>query len=139
MSAYITQNRILEFTVSMKIQHRSANTITSYTANLQKLRLFLDGAELSKEKMLSYKRWLMNQGLKQRTVNAYLAAANYFCDAMGWAEMKIPLDSVEPNEILYEKKHISSSNYKKLVFTALQNDKERLAMMILSKCINFVF
>lgn len=134
MSAYITENRILDFTVSLQIHHRSANTITSYTTNIQKLELFLNGAELSREKMLSYKQWLIDQGFKQRTINAYLAAANYFCEVMGWTEMKVPLESVEQNEIVHEKKHISSSNYKKLVFTALQNDKERLAMMIQVLC-----
>ncbi|RKI40752.1 hypothetical protein D7V86_17160 [bacterium D16-51] len=131
----ITKNRILDFTVSLKVQHRSANTITSYTANIQKLELFLGGAELSKERMLSYKEWLNGQGLKQRTVNAYLAAANYFCDVMGWKEMKVPLDPVEQDEESHGKKQISSSNYKKLVFTALQNDKARLAMMIQVLCL----
>ncbi|HBI60606.1 MAG TPA: hypothetical protein DDY31_05260, partial [Lachnospiraceae bacterium] len=80
MSKSITKNRILDFTVSLQVQHRSANTITSYTTNIQKLELFLGGAELSREQMLSYKEWLNGQGFKQRTVNAYLAAANYFCD-----------------------------------------------------------
>ena len=134
MSTSITKNRILDFTVSLQVQHRSANTITSYTTNIQKLELFLGGAELSREQMLSYKEWLNGQGFKQRTVNAYLAAANYFCDVMGWKEMKVPLDPVEPDEAGHEKKQISSSNYKKLVFTALQNDKMRLAMMIQVLC-----
>lgn len=133
MSTYITQNRILDFTVSLQVQHRSENTIISYTANIQKLELFLNGAELSKEQMLAYKQWLFEQGLKQRTINAYLAAANQFCDVMGWQEMKVVLDPVDPDEEKGQKQ-ISSSNYKKLVYTALQNDKERLAMMIQVLC-----
>ena len=134
MSTHITKNRILDFTVSMKIQQRSANTINSYTTNIQKLELFLRGAELTKEQMLLYKQWLSSQGFKQSTVNAYLAAANYFCDVMGWTDMKVALDPVETEDIVQNKKQISSSNYKKLVFTALQNDKERLAMMIQVLC-----
>jgi len=134
MSTNITKNRILDFTVSLQIQHRSANTITSYTTNIQKLELFLDGAELSREQMLAYKRWLSAQGFKQRTVNAYLAAANQFCDVMGWQEMKVSLEPVEADGAAQKKKQISSSNYKKLVYTALQNDKERLAMMIQVLC-----
>jgi len=134
MSTYITKNRLLDFTVSLQVQHRSINTISAYTTNIQKLELFLNGRELSKEQMLSYKKWLSNQGLKQRTINAYLAAANYFCDVMGWTEMKVSLDSVETNQKKQKKKQISSSDYKKLVFTAFQNDKERLAMMIQVLC-----
>lgn len=134
MSTHITKNRILDFTVSMKIQQRSTNTINSYTTNIQKLELFLRGAELTKEQMLLYKQWLSSQGFKQSTVNAYLAAANYFCDVMGWTDMKVALDPVGTEDTTRDKKQISSSNYKKLVFTALQNDKERLAMMIQVLC-----
>ena len=83
MSAYITKSRISDFTVSLQMKHRSVNTITSYTTNIQKLEIFLNGEELSKEKMVSYKHWLYNKGFKQSTINAYLAAANYFCDVMG--------------------------------------------------------
>ncbi len=134
MSTYITKNRILDFTVSLQILHRSNNTINSYPTNIQKLELFLNGKELTKEQMLLYKQWLYNQGFKQSTVNAYLAAANYFCDVMGWTDMKVSLDPVRAKDIVQNKKQISSSNYKKLVFTALQNDKERLAMMIQVLC-----
>lgn len=134
MSTNITKNRILDFTFSLRIQHRSANTINSYTTNIQKLEFFLNGADLTKERMLAYKEWLSEQGLKQRTINAYLAAANQFCDVMGWPEMKVVLDPVGQDMEEGAKKQISSSNYKKLVYTALQNDKERLAMMIQVLC-----
>lgn len=83
MSKNITKKRISDFTISLQIQHRSVNTITSYTTNIQKLEFFLNGEELSKERMLAYKCWLSKQGFKQRTINAYLAAANQFCDVMG--------------------------------------------------------
>ena len=134
MSTHITKNRILDFTVSLKIQHRSPNTITSYTTNIQKLELFLGGSELTKEQMLSYKQWLSLQGFKQRTINAYLAAANYFCDVMGWGEMKVALDPVIEDNTVQNKKQISSASYKKLVYTAIQNNKERLAMMVQVLC-----
>lgn len=64
MSTHITKNRILDFTVSMKIKQRSANTINSYTTNIQKPELFLREAELTKEQMLLYKQWLSTQGFK---------------------------------------------------------------------------
>lgn len=134
MSTYVTKKKIRDFVTSLQMQHRSDNTIVSYTASIQKLEMFLDGAELSKERMISYKQWLLKQGIKRRTINVYLAAANCFCDVMRWDEMKISLDSIELHKDEENKKQISSSNYKKLVFTALQNDKERMAMMIQVLC-----
>ena len=115
MSTHITKNRILDFTVSMKIHQRSANTINSYTTNIQKLELFLRGAELTKEQMLLYKQWLSSQGFKQSTINAYLAAANYFCDVMGWADMKVTLDPVVAEDTNQNKKvtFISKCSFRK--------------------------
>lgn len=134
MSKRITKNKILDFTISLQVHQKSANTITSYTSNIQKLELFLNGAELTKDKMISYKKWLSEQGLKTRTINAYLAAANYFCEVMGWPEMKVSLDPAPLDKITPGNKQISVVAYKKLVYTAIQNDKERLAMMIQVLC-----
>lgn len=72
MATNITKKRIMDFALSLKVQQRSANTITSYTTNIRKLELFLDGKELTKEQILAYKKWLSDQGFKQRTINAYL-------------------------------------------------------------------
>ena len=48
--------------------------------------------------------------------------------------MKVVVDPIEQDDSEQGKRQISSSNYKKLVYTALQNDKERLAMMIQVLC-----
>lgn len=112
---------------------KSVNTIISYKRNINKLVLFLDGAELSKEKMLLYKKSLKEKGFKNRTINVYLAAANYFCEIMGWQNMKVELESLDYEE-MHKPMQISLTNYKKLIYTALQNDNERLAMMIQVLC-----
>lgn len=130
MATNITKKRIMDFALSLKVQQRSANTITSYTTNIRKLELFLDGKELTKEQILAYKKWLSDQGFKQRTINAYLAAVNQFCDVMGWKEMKVVLDPISQDVTEETRKQMSSSSYGKIVYTALQNGKERLAMMI---------
>lgn len=40
MATNITKKRIMDFALSLKVQQRSANTITSYTTNIRKLELF---------------------------------------------------------------------------------------------------
>ena len=69
MYKYITKNRILDFTVFLKIRHKSINTITSYTTNIQKLELFLDGKELSKEQMILPCVGLVNSAASFRSVD----------------------------------------------------------------------
>ncbi len=133
MSTYITSERISYFISILKEKGKSDNTISSYSSNINKLVLFLDGSGLSKEYMAAYKKWLTEKGFKHRTINAYLATANYFCEVMGWQDMKIRLDSLDYYE-LQNPMQISVKNYNKIVYTALQNGKERLAMIIQLLC-----
>lgn len=133
MSAYITPKQISYFISVLHKAGKSDNTIMSYSRSIEKLVLFLDGSELSKSQMSLYKKWLQNKGFKHRTVNTYIAAANYFCEIMEWQDMKLKLEPLKYEE-LQEHMQISSENYKTLVYTALQNDKERLAMMIQVLC-----
>lgn len=133
MSTNITSERISYFISMLKEKGKSNNTILSYKSNINKLVLFLDGSGLSKEYMAAYKEWLEEKGFKHRTVNAYLAAANYFCEIMGWYDMKIELEPLCYEE-LQKPMQISVDNYNKIVYTALQNGKERLAMVIQVLC-----
>ena len=133
MSTYITSKQISYFISVLQKTGKSDNTITSYSRNIKKLVIFLDGSELSKLQMLEYKKWLQDKGFKNRTINTYIAAANYFCEIMQWQDMKLKLEPIKYEE-LQEHRNISPENYKKLVYTALQNDKERLAMIIQVLC-----
>lgn len=133
MSTYITAERISYFISVLKKNGKSPNTISSYSRNINKLAGFLKNSELSAVQMDNYKNWLNGKGFKKRTVNVYLAAANYFCEVMGWHGMKVKLEPLEYDE-LQNHMGISLVNYNKLVYTALQNDKERLAMIIQVLC-----
>ena len=114
-------------------RNKSQNTVSAYSRNINKLAIFLNGSELSAGKMAAYKDWLKEKGFKQCTINSYLAAANYFCEVMDWQDMKVQLEPLDYGE-LHKSMSISLVNYNKLVYTALQNDNERLAMMIQVLC-----
>lgn len=114
-------------------RNKSQNTVSAYSRNINKLAIFLNGSELSAGEMAAYKDWLKEKGFKQRTINSYLAAANYFCEVMDWQDMKVQLEPLDYGE-LHKSMSISLVNYNKLVYTALQNDNERLAMMIQVLC-----
>lgn len=133
MSIYITPDMLSCYITTLKNNGKSANTISAYSRSINKLVHFLNGSELSARQMELYKDWLKSKGFKQRTVNAYLAAANYFCEVMGWQDMKVPLEQLDYNE-RHKPMCISLVNYNKLVYTALQNDNERLAMMVQVLC-----
>lgn len=133
MSAYITPERLSYFISTLNKNCKSVNTISTYSRNINKLVHFLNGSELSAKQMEAYKSWLSEKGFKQRTINTYLAAANYFCEVMGWQDMKVQLEPLDYEE-LHKPMNISLVNYNKLVYTALQNDNERLAMMVQVLC-----
>jgi len=61
MSTYITSKQISYFISVLQKTGKSDNTITSYSRNIKKLVIFLDGSELSKLQMLEYKKWLQDK------------------------------------------------------------------------------
>jgi len=133
MSTYITPDKLSYFISVLEKNGKSANTVSAYSRNINKLVQFLDGSGLSVRQMGNYRQWLKEKGLKKRTINTYLAAANYFCEVMGWQDMKVQLEPLDYKE-LHKPMNISLVNYNKLVYTALQNDNERLAMMVQVLC-----
>ncbi|MCI9080323.1 MAG: site-specific integrase [Lachnospiraceae bacterium] len=133
MPVYITPEKISYFIYMLNQKNKNANTIAAYSNNIKKLVLFLDGSELSKEQMYAYREWLNKSGLKKRTINAYISAANCFCEIMGCHEIKIELEHL-PYEEFQNTMQIPVSNYRKIIYMALQNNNERLAMIIQVLC-----
>lgn len=134
MDREITTERVAQFREHLIKDGKSHNTIQKYMGDFQKLIEFMDGEELSAQTMAEYKEWLETKDYKRRSINSYLAAANKFCEIMGWTEMKVPGIRLKLEDYDTKAKHISVSVYRKLVSTARRYDMEDVAMIIQVLC-----
>ena len=72
---HIDAKQIRKFRDYLYDNEKSAATIRKYTGSIGKLKEYLSGCEITKERLLEYREWMQGQYSPQ-TVNAELAAIN---------------------------------------------------------------
>lgn len=127
----ITGERKEQFRETMRENERSQATIEKYMRDLEKLAVFLGGEELDKEKLIAYKNYLQESGrYRTASINSFLAAANYFCQAMGWQELKLRTIRTQRETFREDNRYLTQREYNCLIETAVKSGRRRLAVMM---------
>lgn len=127
----ITEERKAQFREMLYEGEKSRATIEKYMRDLEKLETFLGGETLDKEQLIAYKNRLQEGGrYKAASINSFLAAANYFCRAMGWNELRVRTIRTQKGAFREEDKYLTQKEYNRLVETAGKMGNHRLAMII---------
>lgn len=131
MEKFINDETIDIFRQSLYEDEKRSATIKKYIRDVKKLQEFLGGKELSKELFIKYKEKLEQSGdFKIRSINSFLAAANHFCEVMGWKELRIKTIKVQRESFCPENKELTEAEYKRLINTAMKRGDDRLALII---------
>ncbi len=127
----ITKKRMELFRKELYKEEKTENTIQKYMRDLKKLRDYLQGRAVNKENMIRFKEYLQLCGKYElSSINTYLAAANHFCDVMGWKDAKVKLFRKQRELYESEQVYLTKDEYKKLVLVANREGKERLSLII---------
>lgn len=128
---HITEQRVREYEEKLVRAEKRKQTIEKYLRDLGKLRRFLEGRELTKERLIQYKEHLESSGnYTPASINSFLSAANSFCDQMGWLELRIKTIRIQQQAFEAQDRELTNAEYQKLIKTALENGNERLALII---------
>lgn len=131
MERIITDELLDLFRQALYEDEKRNSTIKKYMRDIEKLKNFLGGRALNKELFIQYKEGLKQSGeFKVRSINSFLAAANHFCEVMGWSELRIKMIKVQSETFCPENKELTESEYKRLIDTAMARGDERLALII---------
>lgn len=135
MERRITNEMVEDYRVYLYEQEKSRATIEKYTRDLDKLAQYAAGRKVDKSLMIAYKEYLKNgRDYKTSSVNSFLVAANRFFDFMKWYELKVKTYRVQKEIFMLESRELSKEEYKKLVKTAMQTGKNRVAMIVQTIC-----
>lgn len=135
MKRIIKEKMLGRYVAYLKKEEKSEATISKYLCDLKKLVAYMDGREVDKERMLSYKDKLLNQdGYKVSSINSFLVAANGFFAFMGWLDLKVKTYRVQQETFCPENKCLSKEEYYRLVKAAKETGKIRLAMILQTIC-----
>ncbi len=135
MKRIISEKMLAKYEIFLRREEKSKATIGKYLCDLKKLMVYAGGKEIGKELVLGYKdKLLTKDGYKVSSINSYLAAANSFFEYMGWLDLKVKTYRVQQEAFCPENKYLSKEEYYKLVKTAKEMGKIRLAMILQTIC-----
>lgn len=127
----ITEERIEAFRKMLICDEKCIQTVQKYIRDIRKLMVYANGQNISKELLLKYKEYLEKCGeYRISSINSYLAAANHFCEAMGWHDSRVKMIKVQREAFIPENKEITRHEYEKLIKTAYKKGDIRLALII---------
>ena len=131
MKRIITIERIKQFEAALYRNEKESATIQKYVRDIMKLMEYLNGKELTKDRLVAYREYLKKSGkYKISSINSYLAAANQFCELMNWCELRIKSLKIQQDAFCPEKRHLTQAEYSRLVKTANRQGKKRIALII---------
>lgn len=116
------QKSLDEFLLDMKYEEKSNNTLTRYKCNIQTFIDFLNEDEpISKDHVLAFKKYLINNNFKTSTINNYIVTVNKF---LKW----IDLQEFTVKQLKQQRKYslnemLSIVDYKRLLRTAKSNNR----------------
>ena len=130
------KEKMLEkYEIYLRNEEKSKATICKYLCDVKKLIEYMNGREVKKELVLSYKDKLLSQdGYKISSINSFLVAANCFFEYMGWFDLKVKTYKVQRETFCPENRFLSKEEYYRLVETAKETGKSRLSMILQTIC-----
>lgn len=127
----ITDDRIAAYRAILVREEKRNHTIDKYIRDIRKLKEYLAGRDLTKELLIRYKEHLESCARYTATsINSFLAAANSFCNKMGWEELRIKMIKIQRRTFETEDRELTQNEYNKLVQTAFIQGNERIALVI---------
>ena len=129
----ITTKIIEKFKNHLILEERSRATIEKYIRDVKAFAVFVNGAELSKEIVISYKKYLQ-ENYAVRSVNSMLASLNSLFAFLGWHELKVKSIKLQQQIYCPEEKELTKAEYIRLCRAAEKKHNKRLNLILQTIC-----
>ncbi len=130
----LTDTRIKEFEQYLKEAEYGRATIEKYLRELRDFQRWLGERDVSKEAAAEFKAYLQKEGYAPVTVNAKLSALNVFFRFAGWEECRVRFLRIQRQLFRSQSKELTREEYGRLLRTAREKGKERLALLMETVC-----
>ena len=130
----LTDKQLLEFSIYLKSEEKSENTIGKYIRDVKAFANYLDGKEITKETVVTYKNKLISENYAVRSINSMLASINCLFLFLGWEDLKVKVIKQQRQIYCPEEKELTKAEYMRLVNAAKKKGNERLNLIIQTIC-----
>lgn len=124
------KNTLENYRKELLEEEKALATIEKYLRDIRKFDTFLgEDKRVSKERVLEYKEWL-KQSCKPSSINSMLVALNRYFAYLGWTECRVKCIKLQRPLFMDDEKMLSKEEYDKLIQTAREKKKEKLALIM---------
>lgn len=126
--------QLAAYDASLRTDERAPGTLEKYLRDLRAFLVWLDGRPVTKELAHQWKEELQTRGYAPVTINSMLSALNGLFRFLGWEECRVKFLKVQRRLFRDERRDLNQSEYKRLLETAHQLGRERLALLMETIC-----
>lgn len=130
----LTAERIAAYGRYLKQEERTPATLEKYLRDVRAFALWLDGEAVTKEAVTGWKERLLVERRAPSTVNAALSALNGLFRFLGWEGCRARFVKVQRRLFRDPARELTRPDYERLIATARELGKERLALVMETIC-----
>ena len=130
----IDKDMISCFETYLKSEEKSRNTQEKYIRDVCKFMHYLSDHELTKDKVIAYKKYLMEMNYAYTSINSMLASLNSFLKYLGWMDCCVRNLKVQRKIYVPEQKLLRKQDVQKLIHEAEKKKDRRLSLLIQTLC-----
>ena len=128
----LTNDAICEFGNYLRCEEKSAATQEKYLRDVRAFCEYTNGNEISKELVVDWKKYLVEQGYAVRSINSMLASVNCLLEFLGLSNCKVKNIRMQRQTYCAEDKELTKAEYLRLLQASKKN--EQLNLVIQTIC-----
>ena len=130
----LTEEMAKAFGKYLRREEKSENTVKKYLRDVRAFAAYLNGAEVTKETVITFKSKLLGESYSVRSINSMLASLNGLFSFLGWEDCRVKSVKIQRQIYCPEEKELTKAEYMRLVDTAKQKGNERLNLILQTIC-----
>lgn len=124
----LMEKNIIAFGEYLVLEEKSAATIEKYLRDVRAFFHFAGNLEITKERVMEYKRRLMEKNYAVTSINSMLASLNSLLNFLGWSDCKVKNIRTQRQIYCREEKELTKIEYLHLLDAAKGQPQLRLVM-----------
>ena len=128
----LSEETINTFREYLVLEEKSTATVEKYLRDVRAFHLFACQRAVTKERMMAYKKYLIEKGYAASSINSMLASLNSLLDFQGWSDCKVKNIKTQRQTYCAEEKELTKSEYLRVLEAA--KDRPQLHLILETIC-----
>ncbi len=130
----ITAEQLASFSAYLRRAERSEGTMENYLRHARAFCAWLDGEEVTRQRVAGWKEHLLHRGYAPATVNAMLASLNSLLAFLGLEGCRVRQLKIQRRLFRDPGRELKRPEYDRLLAAARSRGQERLALLMEAVC-----